>query len=102
MENLKKVMAFFIEIGNVSDKVGRTKDWTQVMQLMDEASALMSVEWKLVDDEARVADIPALVEFFKAKLDLEDDGLEAKIESTVATVAAVAQTILVWVPKKDA
>lgn len=102
MENLKKVMAFFIEMGNVGDKVGRTKDWSQVMQLMDEASALMSVDWSLVDDEAKAADVPALVQFFKDKLDLEDDALEAKIEQTVAAVASIAQTVLIWVPKKDA
>lgn len=96
MENLKKVLALVVELANVGDTVGRSKNWTALTGILDEVMALPSVDWSLVAVEAKNPDLPELVLFIKEKLDLEDDSLEKKVEATVMAVGAIASSVLLW------
>ncbi len=101
MENLKKVVGLVVEMGNVGDRVGRTKDWGQLLSLTDEVMALPGVNWSELAVEAESVDMPAMVQFVKDKLDLEDDELERKVELSIAAAASVASAVLVWVKSEE-
>jgi hypothetical protein len=96
-DNLIKVLDLTIEIGNVADKVGHgtgmTK-WAEVFQLYDEVAAMGSVDLKQVLPEFKDLDAvekQMVYDHVKAKFDIVDDVLEAKIEECLGlAIDAVA------------
>ena len=90
MENLGKIADLVCELGNVAEDLAK-KDYYAVAKLMDEVSALPGVDWKALKDEALNYDADALSARIEAKLDLENDALEDKIEKVTKVVLKVAE-----------
>lgn len=86
MENLKPIVALALELGNVGDKVGRTKGaarYLHLMDLFDELTGLAKVDFKKVKEEIKdlnAAEREELHTFMKVKFDIVDDKLEMAIE----------------------
>ena len=87
--NLKPVLALSIELGNVADKIGRTKGavrYLSLMDLFDELMALGKVDFKLLSEEIKdldAAEREELHAFLKEKFDIVDDKLEMAIEEGI-------------------
>lgn len=81
------------ELGNVADKVGRTKGASKyfaLVDLFDEVTALGSVDFKLIDDEIKDLDATereTLHQAIKDKFDIVDDKLENAIEEAIAILS---------------
>lgn len=87
VENLKKVVALGIEIGNVADKFGKAEGTANkistLMALTDEVLAIPGVDFNKVKDEVGDlddAEKAELLQFVKDKFDISNDKLEASIE----------------------
>lgn len=87
MENLKKVLAVVIELGNVLDKVlkaqGVSAKLACLLGMTDELFALSGVNFVEVKNEFLALDDAKkkeLVVFFAQKFDLENDVMEQRIE----------------------
>jgi len=92
VENLKKLVALGLEMGNVADRIvqgsGASK-WLAMVDLGDELLALTGVQWNQVGDEYKDLSEPEkaqLMAFAKEKFDIADDKLEAVIESSLGLV----------------
>lgn len=85
-QNLMAVFMLACELGNVADYMGRTKGAAKYMKLVDlfdEVAAVGSIDWKQVVPAFKALDAAGRMELFaaiKAKIDLPDDKVEAKIE----------------------
>lgn len=85
-ENLKKVVFLALELGNVADRMGRSKGaarYGHLLMLMDEVTTLGSVDFKAVLPEFKDLDASekaTLLAEVKTKFDLENDALEVAIE----------------------
>lgn len=86
IENMKKLLALVIEIGNVIDKMVGTPGLAKLghlMMLMDEAMALATVDWKLLDDEYKdfsAVEKEEINAFLEAKFDISNDKIEEVVE----------------------
>jgi len=94
IENLKKVLFLAAELGNVGDKIGRSKGHPDrllpLLSLFDELTAFMTVDFQVVNKE--LADLTAvekeeLLAEMKAKFDIVDDKLEIVFEKSIVIVA---------------
>src|SRR5690606_41545942 len=89
IENLKPLVSLGIELGNVADKMGRSKGaarFGHLLMLTDEAMALGSVDFSKVKAEIKDLDESEkqqLKDHLKAKFDIVDDKLEVAIESGI-------------------
>jgi len=99
VENLKKVVALGVELGNVADKVGRSKGmarFAHALDLADEVFALSSVDFQVLKKEAGEldeADRASLKLYIKEKFDLVDDKLELAIEEALSIVEMQAAVV---------
>lgn len=90
IENVTKCVHLAVELGNVADKIGRTKGagkYGHLLLLMDEVTALGSVDFKQVMPEIKDLDAvekATLLQSVKEKFDIVDDKLEAVIEEGLA------------------
>lgn len=90
--NLKPIVALGFEMGNVGDKMGRTKGaarYLALMDLFDELMGLAKIDFSKV--KAEIKDLDAsereeLHNFMKAKFDIVDDKLEMAIEEGLKIV----------------
>lgn len=88
--NLEKLVLLGFEMGNVADKMGRSKGVSRYMHLIDlfdDLTGLATVEFKQVKEEVKDLDAEerkALHEKVKAKFDIIDDKLEDGIEKAIA------------------
>lgn len=90
VDNVKPMLGLVIELGNVTDKMGRTQGmerYGQLMLLIDELAALGAVkidqvipELSDLDDVERAS----LMAYAKEKFDIADDKLEMVIEEGLA------------------
>lgn len=98
-ENLKKVLALVVEMGNVGDKMGHTNGaakYLELANLFDELAALGSVDFKQIVPEFKDLDAvekQEILAFAKDKLALVDKDLEAKIEECLGLVVDMASVI---------
>jgi hypothetical protein len=103
IENLKKVFALVIEMGNVADKIGQEnskawRKWFTVIELVDEIGALLTVDWKMLKPEymdLSDGEKQEIRQFLKEKFDIKNDKLEMVIEDSFI----IAQEIEVMVKK---
>lgn len=92
IENLKPLVALGIELGNVGDKVGRTKGaarYLHLMDLFDELTGLAKVDFGKAKEEIKdldAAEREELHTFMKVKFDIVDDKLEMAIEEGLKIV----------------
>lgn len=99
IENLKKCFDVLIEGGNVAghayeDKKITVADAGHLMMLLDELTALGSVDFAAVPKEAKdldAAEVAALTEHLKTKFDIPQEDIEQKIEEGVALLARLAK-----------
>ena len=90
--NLKPVIAFGIELGNVADKMGRAKGsirYLPLFELFDELTALGSVDFSQVRKEIEDLDSSERSElnsFLKSNFDIVDDRLEGVIEDSLEVI----------------
>lgn len=99
VKNLLPLILLGVEMGNVGDKMGRSKGiarYAHLLDLMDEVMQLPKVDFAQVKlevkelDEADRAELKAQV---KAKLDLVDDVLESALEDSLSIVEAQYQVV---------
>lgn len=93
MVNCKKVFALLIEMGNVGDEIGRSKDWAQMSRLIDEVMQITSVEWDKIDDEYKSGDMEEFKAWFKDKFDIVDDKLESLIEQGFVVLLGMVEIL---------
>jgi len=102
IENLKKVLAAVLEVGNIGDEIGHDgasagmARWFKLTGLFDELMALQSVEFSKIGDEVKDLDDAELAElhsFLKVKLDIKDDDLESVVEEGVAIIVDAYQIV---------
>ena len=99
IENLKKCFDVMIESGNVAGKVyedGKitVADVGHLMMVLDELTALGSVDFSLVPKEAKdidAAEVAQLSEHLKTKFDIPQDQIEQKIEEGVGLLARLVK-----------
>ena len=99
IENLKKCFDVLIEGGNIAgkafeDNVINVSDAGHLILLIDELTALGTVDFKLVPSEAKDLDadeVAELSEHLKTKFDIPQDELEQKIEEGVALLARLVK-----------
>jgi hypothetical protein len=97
MENLKKVVALVVEGANVGFGVAETKNFAMLANLMDEALALASVDWKALPGEAADYDAGEMKEFINTKFDISNDELEGKIEAIVGAALKVGEVVITMI-----
>ena len=102
VEQLKKVLDVLVEGGNVADKMineqgGLMKRLAHLVSVSDELFALTGLdtdqlkkEWGELDE----ADRMALKDHMKAKFDLADDVLEAKVEAGLELAAQAGELVV--------
>lgn len=101
VENLKKIIAVPVEMGNVADAIGKEnssswKKWFKLIELTDEVGSLLTVEWKMLKDEYldfSDAEREEIKEFMKKKFDIADDKLENIIERSFTILFSVEGAI---------
>lgn len=94
VKNFLKVSDLVFECGNVvgmalEDGKISTNDFGLVFNLIDEVSALSSVDWSELKNEVMDFDpseVKEIEEHFKAKFDIPQDEIEAKVENIVDVV----------------
>jgi len=101
-EQLKKVLDVLIEGGMVADRMlsesgGWLKRLSHLTAVADEVFALtgldtaaLKAEWGELDE----GDRSSLVAHFKAKFDLPDDQVEAKVEAGLSLAAKAGELVL--------
>lgn len=90
--NLLPIIMLAVEMGNVADKMGRTKGlarYMNVTSLLDETVDVLKVDFKQV--KAEIADLTAeeraeIEQAIKEKFDIADDKLEGVIEKSIGIV----------------
>lgn len=100
-EQIKKVLDVVAEAGNVAEKVAKQEGsavakMTHLVKMSDELLQLASLNLPAL--KAEVADLSAaekaeLLEHVKAKFDLADDELEAKLEAGLALAVKAAELV---------
>lgn len=99
LKNVLPVFMLACEIGNVADFMGRTKGagkYMKLVDLFDEINGVGGVAWAEVMNEFKAMDTAARAELLaevKAKLDLPDDKVEAKIEEGLALMVELVGTV---------
>ena len=94
IENTQKILDLVIEGGNVTgkileDKKFETSELALFFNLIDEVSALSTVNWKELPAEIKDIDaqeLEALKEAFVKKFDIPQDKIESIIERVLAEV----------------
>jgi hypothetical protein len=95
VNDVKKILALLIEIGNV----GATKDWTQIIRLADEIFALQSVDWKDLIPSIKDIDAEEMKEieaFFVEKFELPEEhkNIEEIIESSLSAALKLVEVVM--------
>jgi hypothetical protein len=97
--NLLPLLLLVCELGNVVDYMGRNQGamkYLKLMDLLDEVAGLGNVDWKKVPAELKaLGDVERaqMLEAMKAKFDIPDDEVEAKIEKGLSLVVKVAAVV---------
>lgn len=99
MVNMKKVFGLLSEMGNVGDRIGKSKNWGEMANLVDEVMAITTVEWDKLGEEAKEGDMDDLKAFIKGKLDLADDDLEKVVEKGLSIAVDLADMIMTLLKK---
>lgn len=91
LEQTKKIVAFSVELANVGSKIIHKQGAFTLFQLSDEAMALASMdavalkaEWA---PEAFVANVQEVAVSAKAKLELQNKAVQAKVEKGIDLAA---------------
>ena len=93
IKNLLPIIMAGVEMGNVGDKMGRSKGMARYLHLtalFDEVTMLGSVDFKAALKEAKdlePAETQEIHEKLKAKFDIVDDKLEMVIEESIKIVS---------------
>jgi hypothetical protein len=101
VQNLKLLIAFPIELGNIGDAIGKEnsknwKKWLKLIELFDEVVDLLKVDWKKIKDEYKDLDEVEKVElkeFIKEKFNIENDKLENAIEESLEIILSLETAI---------
>lgn len=85
IDNMKKVLDLGLEAGNVAGHWASPggQGAMELLRLTDEAMALSTVDWKLLDDEFKDisdAELAELNAHAATKLDIPQDGIEGIVE----------------------
>ena len=100
IENVKKIIAIPVEMGNIGDAIGRTKGadkWLKLTGLFDELMALTSVDFKNLGNEFKDMDAVEMAElkkFMADKLDLGDDNVEKVVEKSIEILHLLGDGVL--------
>lgn len=98
-QNLELVVMLAVEMGNVGDKMGRTKGmerYFHLTALFDELVALGNIDSKQVVEEFKdldAAERKAIEDKVKAKFDIADDQLEGMIEEALGIVGDASSIV---------
>lgn len=90
--NILPLILLGVEMGNVADKIGRTKGmarYFKLTELFDEGVAVMGVDFKQVKEEIKDLDADEklmIKNAIKEKFDIVDDKLELAIEKSLDIV----------------
>lgn len=101
IENLKLLITFPIEIGNVAGTILEDSDkswkrWLKFISLMPEAISLMKIDWSKIKDEyldLSDAEREELKELVKKKFDIHNDKIESVIENSFAILLDIEKAI---------
>lgn len=90
IENLKKIIALPIEIGNISGKIieNQDKSWKRflaIFDLLDEAVDLLKVDWSKIKDEYMdLSDLEKadIHDYLVNRFDIANDSVESIVENS--------------------
>lgn len=100
IEQMKLVMDFLIEAGEIVEKISQSsnmvKKISHVLAISDEAMGLLKLDLKKLGAEYKDLDESEkkeLLEYCKEELDLEDDVLEERIEGGFQVLLSLADSL---------
>lgn len=99
ISNILPLILLSIEMGNVADKMGRTKGLARYMkltELFDEGVAVMGVDFKQIKEEIKDLDDDErlmIKNAIKEKFDIVDDKLEGVIEKSLDSLDNLINSI---------
>lgn len=105
IENLTKVIAVPVEMGNIIGEImgeeKRTlKTYLKFIQVCDELVDLFKVEWKELGPEVKdLTDVEKaqIIEVMKEKFDIPQDKIEMIVEESLSDLVVLAVMINKWV-----
>lgn len=99
IDQIKPVLKFAIELGNVGDAMGRLKGparWGKLTELTDEIFGMTAVNWELFVKQVKDIDAAEKAQigtFLTTELDIANDDLEEIIEEGLIAVISLAQVV---------
>jgi len=101
VDNLKKLIALPIELGNVADMIGSEdskswRRWFKLVNAFDEVIDLLRVDWNILKNEIKdfnSEDMTELNSFMKEKFDIKNDNLEKIVEDSIAILISLGELV---------